>query len=65
MENVLAILTLRIKMYVLGITCPTVLFCIRVFLFLLKLFKNKVIDKCSFVLMMESNYLNLGVTSEI
>ena len=41
-----------------------VLFWIWMFLFLPKLFKNKVIDKCGFVLMMENSYLNLGVTSE-
>ena len=35
------------------------------FLFVPKLFKNKVIDKCGFVLTMENSYLNLGVTSEI
>ena len=42
-----------------------VLFSIWMFLSLPKLFKSKVIDKHSFVLMMESSYLNLGVTSEI
>ena len=42
-----------------------VLFSIWMLLSLLKLFKSKVIDKCDFNLMMESSYLNLGVTSEI
>ena len=42
-----------------------VLFPIWTFLSLPKLFKSKVIDKHGFVLMMESSYLNLGVTSEI
>ena len=42
-----------------------VLFSIWMFLSLLKIFKNMVIDKCGFVLAMEISYLNLGVTSEI
>ena len=42
-----------------------VLFSILMFLSLPKLFKSKVIDKRGFVLMMESSYLKLGVTSEI
>ena len=53
------------QLYKPGGNIPTVLFQIWMFLFLPNLFKNKVIDKCGFILMMESNYINLGVTSEI
>ena len=42
-----------------------VLFSVWMFLSLPKIFKSKVIDKRSFVLVMEISYLNLGVKSEI
>ena len=64
-ENVLAILTMRIKMYALSATCSTSpLFNLDVFIFAEDIQKH-VIDKHGFVLAMEISYLNLGVTSEI
>ena len=64
-ENVLAILTMRIKMYALGVTCSTSpLFNLDVFIFAEDI-HSMVIDKRGFVLAMEISYLNLGVTSDI
>ena len=59
------ILTMRIKMYALGVTCSTSpLFNLDVFIFAEDI-QSMVIDKHGFVLAMEISYLNLGVTSEI
>ena len=65
MKNVLAIITMCKKCMRSVSPAQGVLFSIWMLLSFPKLFKSKVIDKCGFVLMMESSYLNLGVTSEI
>ena len=65
MENVLTILTMCIKMYALGVTCPTSLLLNLDVSIFAEVIQNIVIDKRGFVLTMENNYLNLGVTSEI
>ena len=54
MENVLAIITMRIKMYALGVTCSrSPLFNLDVFIFA-EVIKSKVIDKRGFFLTMEN-----------
>ena len=64
-ENVLAILTMRIKMYALGVNCPTSpLLNLDIFIFA-EVIQIQDDCECGFVLTMENIYLKLGVTAEI